>query len=108
VKTYTEEVLREAVSKSKTKADILRFLWLQPKGGNYATLANRLKKFGISTDHLLGIFWAKGQPGVHRHSKTLEEVLVAGHVCNSSALKRRLIRVGLLEAACRKCGITEW
>jgi 5-methylcytosine-specific restriction endonuclease McrA len=38
--------------------------------------------------------------------KALEAVLVDGSECQSNKLKRRLIRAGLKDAACEKCGRT--
>lgn len=108
VGSYTEQELREVVAKSTTSAEVLRYFGLVPRGGNYGILKKKLKEFAICTEHFLGNSWAKGKPGNRKLQNDLEIVLVKGRLCNSSKLRQRLIREGLLEAKCIKCGIFEW
>jgi Zn finger protein HypA/HybF involved in hydrogenase expression len=105
---YTEQELREVVAKSTTSADVLRHFGLVPRGGNYGILKKKLKQFAICTEHFTGKQWGKGRPGHRALQHSLEVVLVRGRLCSSTPLRKRLIREGLLEAKCAKCGITEW
>lgn len=42
------------------------------------------------------------------HILSLDEVLVAGRSTNRGHLKQRLIKAGLKENRCERCGLTEW
>ena len=48
------------------------------------------------------------RPDISKRQRSLEEILVLGSQVKTDDLKRRLIRVGLKEAACEMCHGTQW
>ena len=51
--TYTQEVLRELVSTSKTFSDVLRKLGLRTEGNHHGFISRKIRGFGIDTSHFL-------------------------------------------------------
>lgn len=66
-----------------------------------------LDRFGISRDS-----WCRavrsGRLVPAPHKLSMEELLVAGRIRQRGHLKSRLVREGLKENRCERCGITEW
>jgi len=48
---YTREVLEPIVKSSRSLADVMRKLGLQPTGGNYRHISLRLRRSGVDTSH---------------------------------------------------------
>lgn len=55
----TKEKLQELSLESFSIAEILRKLGLQPAGGNYRTIKEKIKVFEINTSHFSGSKWNK-------------------------------------------------
>ena len=95
--------MEDAVSKSNSISDVLRALGLLPKGANYPHIRFHINRLGLeapkAAPHASGIPTA--QP--------LEAVLVRNSTyLNTSSLKKRLWREGLLKRECYRCGLREW
>lgn len=58
---YTEEDIRQAVKKSFSIAEVLRFINLKPIGGNHATIKRKIAKLNLDTSHFTGQLWSKGK-----------------------------------------------
>ena len=69
-----------------------------------------VRRLELDTSHLVGQAWSKGlkRPDISKRQRSLEEILVLGSQVKTDDLKRRLIRVGLKEAACEMCHGTQW
>ena len=105
----TEAALRLAVAESLAVAQVLVKLGLVPAGGNYKTVQEKIKSFGIDTSHFTGGAWNQGaryQP--FGKYPDLAELLVEGSTCQSFKLKNRLLKAGLLQKLCMSCQLTEW
>ena len=104
---WSEKALRVAVKANLTMSGVLRELGLKVHGGNFKTVHRHIAHLGLSTAHWQG--QAHGTGG-NRTTRPLSEILVVGSdYANSSALKRRLLREGLLENWCSECELTpEW
>lgn len=50
-RTYTEELLADAVANATSYADVLRYLGVPLRSGSYSHIAKRIKEFGIDTSH---------------------------------------------------------
>jgi 5-methylcytosine-specific restriction endonuclease McrA len=85
---------------------VLRLLDVAPYGGNYDVLRKAIKHFGLDTSHFTGQAWNRGrtfrpkQPLGHYLSNTLP--------IQSFKLRNRLLRDGIFERRCMRCGNTDW
>lgn len=114
---YTKELLEPIVRESITLAEVLQKLGLGKTGGNRRNINSQIKKLGISTQHFVGVSWAKGQtassnPAIWRNrAKNTypdEEVFVECSTYNGGPkLTKRLIQKGW-DYKCNECGIDRW
>lgn len=106
INQISEEELRKLVASSIGYSEILRSLGYRESGGGpWRNLKKRIQKLNIDVSHFKG--------KAHGKSKTqkyeLDEILIKDSTyTNISTLKKRLIKEGLKENRCEKCGITEW
>lgn len=107
---YTDDQLREAVSRSSSVLGVMRELGIGgASGGTHAHIKRRIKLAGIDTSHFLGRSHSKGKKSWAR--KASSEVLI-----RSQSLEKRVrpiqLRNALIESgrayACESCGIVEW
>lgn len=100
------EELSELVKQSFTFAEVLRALGYKQKGGRpWVNLKNRLKELNIDTSHFKG----RGHGTSSTARYTLEEIMVENSwYTNTTTLKNRIVKEGLLEYKCSICGLTEW
>ena len=102
------EDYENAVKNSLSFAGVCRCLGIVPKGGNYATVKNKIKKYNIDTSHFTGKGWNIGLLFRPMKEYDLEYVLKKDFPYNTQRLKKRLIKEGLKDYKCEKCGRTEW
>lgn len=106
---WSEEKLRDAVSRSTSLAGVLEIIGLGVSGGNYFTTKKRIREYGIDTSHFSGQHWRKGYSGPGPTRIPLEKILVQdSDYGNVSTLRARLIREGVKEKKCESCGLDEW
>lgn len=102
---YTDEQLVAAVAASKSKNDCRIKLGLRPSSGWYHTIRKALERLKLDTSH-----WTSrknsGNPNGGAVLRT-EDLLVDGRYVGSSALKKRLWRMGLLKRSCYVCNMGE-
>jgi hypothetical protein len=103
---YSDEDVAKAVANAVSIADALRRLGLVAWGGNYELLYQRIRELGLTTDHILGKSWRRGNRNPTVKARSLTEICVEGSYYKTSRLKDRLIREGLNAAACEECGRT--
>ena len=110
-KKYTKEQLTKAVSVSISCAGTLKYLGLKPAGANYGSVKRHIAELQLDTSHWKGQGWNKGQnfgPRRDISEYLIDNTLRTGPHMGSNSLRRRLIREGLKEAQCERCGITQW
>ena len=108
-KKYEKCNFEEQVKNSTSYANLASKLGLAPKGGNYKTLKRYIKLYEIDISHFTGSAWNKGISNSEKVSIIpLETILQKGTNYKSDTLKKRLIKEGLKEYKCEKCGITDW
>lgn len=108
---HSKEKLREALETSRSIRQALEKVGLVPAGGNYATAHQLIKDLNMDTSHMRGQGWSRGIPsGIPAPNKIpLEEILVKDSTyTNSHRIKKRLIDIGLKEATCEACRLSEW
>lgn len=108
-RSWTDEEFAEAVRLSRSFSEVQRRLGYSVSGGMHRFISAHIKRLGLSTEHFTGQAWLRGRRGViTRQPRPLQELLVVGSVISSSALRKRLIREGLLEPKCEMCGLDTW
>jgi 5-methylcytosine-specific restriction endonuclease McrA len=115
---YTKEYLEPLVRDSKSIAQLLDKLGVQPTGGNYTNIKVKLRYFGIDTSHFTGQQWNKGltkteHPAVaecaRKNSLTNEEIFCENsHVRGGGRVARRVRELNVLPYRCSVCDLTEW
>ena len=105
--TWSDEQLELAIKSSISIAQVIRALGMRVAGGNYETIKRRVKDLGLDTAHWLGQAHYRGKV-LHRPSRALEDILRSGTRYQTRTLKLRLLRAGMMDAACKCCGLTEW
>jgi hypothetical protein len=106
---YTKEILEDTVGKSKSYADVMRYLGMKMSGGNHAHIKRQIKKFGIDTSHFevnLESFRSAARERAFKTRKTCDEVfnLSPEYRLKGKMMTRALIESGE-EYTCVKCGI---
>lgn len=105
----TKEEYIEAVRNSKSIAGVCRYLGIIPKGGNYKIIHKNIELHGIDTSHFTGQGWNVGEEyRTVTPAKPLDEVLVEHSYYQTYKLKQRLLKEGIKDHKCEKCGRTKW
>ncbi len=108
VRKYTDPQLAEAVRCSHSIRQVIAKLGLIEAGGNYQSVARRIKTMNLDISHFRGQGWRKGFDKPPKAPKPLSEILKANTVYRSSLLRERLISEGYKPHKCEKCGRTSW
>ena len=103
-KSWTEEQLTRAASRSSSVRQVIKALGLVEAGGNYAQIKKYLKLYKVDTVHFTGTAWNKGLRGIGVYRTALKEILTKDNYYQSYKLKRRLFAVGLKKPQCEICG----
>ncbi|MBW3662232.1 MAG: HNH endonuclease [Actinobacteria bacterium] len=108
-RSWTDDDLRRAVDGARSIAEIQRRLGLTPGGSSHETIKRRMSELGLETSALKGQGWSRGVRTGTDRGRPLDEILIENSDYRSTrTLKRRLLRVGLLEPHCELCGGDEW
>ena len=108
---YTDEQFIEAVKNNFSVRNVLKTLGVAPTGGSYKLFYSRVKKLALDTSHFTGQGHLKGKTNEYHPKMPLEEILIKkSNYSNTSALRQRLIKDGLLENKCSisSCEISTW
>lgn len=106
----SKEHLLEIVSQSGSMTEVLKHFGMLNKGGNYYTLKKRLEEEGIPLPNGNRDRVWDGKETFFGPTRNFDDILVEDSTYNNtSALKRRLLKAGLVRNECYKCGLgTEW
>ncbi len=109
---WSKERVEEAVRASFCWFDCLPKLGVPKVGGNYRTLKNKVKEYGIDTSHFSYIY-AKTHNGKHYErelrNRSNNEIFKEGARIKTDNLKREYIKRMLGGVGyCQICGIKEW
>ena len=106
---WSFEALAVAVAQNYSIAGVLKQLGNTVSGTNYRWVHRLVAKYGLDTSHWLGGAYLRGKHHTWTPSIPLSEVLVEQSTyAGRNALKRRLVKEGLLAYVCADCGISEW
>lgn len=105
-RSYTEEEFIQAWNASSSIAECCRKLGVMQSGGAAKSFNRTARALGLSKDHMEKKY---NQSTGYRSSRDLEEILVEdSDYTNSSVLRRRLIREGILKPICIGCHRDTW
>lgn len=107
-KKYSNQQFIDAVSSSVSVREVLTKLNLAKTGGNYKQFYVTAKNFNLDISHFKGQGYLKGKHHSYGIKIPLSEILVRGSKYQSHKLKLRLIKEGLIENKCKRCGISRW
>jgi hypothetical protein len=106
---YTKEILEDAVKKSKSYADVMRYIGIKMAGGNHAHIKTQIQKFGIDTSHFevnYEAFRSAARKKAFASRKSCNEVF---NLSPEYRLKGKMLTRALIESGtqyrCVKCGI---
>jgi hypothetical protein len=105
-KRISDEQIIEAIEKAKNIKDALQLLGMAVCGSNYGTIYKCIILHKIDISH----FEKPGFKNGHQPINELpdEKVFVINGRHNKIRLKARIIRKGLKDYVCSRCGISEW
>lgn len=98
-KEYYIRLIKESVS----LIEVCRKAGIVPTTGNYDTLKKIIKEEGVDISHFKRMGGYNG--GVR---KTIDDYLTNKYPISSFKLKNKLLKYGIKECRCEKCGNTEW
>lgn len=102
---HTKESLQAVANRARSFLDMTRVLGLKPHGGTASHLKKRCEKFGVCTDHFVGMAWAGGTRPSNR--KSASEILVIERTKTARRPRYQLCRalreIGRKEV-CGYCG----
>lgn len=103
-----DDDLRAAVRASRSYAEVGRRLGYAPSGGIHRFLKAHIHRVGADVSHFTGRAWNRGGSTVCAPVRPLDELLAYGSGASSATVRRRLIKEGLKEGRCERCGRSEW
>lgn len=103
---WTDSQLEIAVKNSHTISEVVRKIGLKSQNsGNHQSVRNRIKALNISTSHFFESYAGRN----FTKERGLSDILVKDSTyLNTVALKKKLIKYGVLSYKCYECGITYW
>lgn len=102
---YTREELEKVIRESTSLREVLIKLEMSPKGSSYKRMRNILSDLKIDTAHFLGF---NRKVGRTVKKLKLEDIFDNTVKIASNSLKRKLLKLGLMEYRCIICGISEY
>lgn len=108
-RTWTDELLIEAVENSETYADVIKYLGLTANG-NYETIQRHIKRLEIDISHFISQSeFAKRMNKTGKLSNRIptKELLVKNCTHSRGSVKRRLFSEAYKEKKCEMCGVDE-
>ena len=107
-KKFTKEEMANFISQSYSIADVCRLCGWKPIGGNYGIIKRYIKEYELDTSHFTGYRTNIGNRlNLHKEKKA-KEYLKKNSYIKLTTLRDKLVREGIKEYKCEKCGISEW
>lgn len=103
--TIPAQEFAELVKSSTSVAEIVRGCGFGSISGSYSTVKRRIKTDGLDVSHIPSGLGSNRGRKFSPELIPLDQILVEGSSYSRASLKRRLIRDGLIENKCAKCGL---
>lgn len=107
MKTWTNEQLIDAVKTSKKFVEVAQKLGLTNLGSNYNTIKKYINQLNLDTSHFLSRSEICSAARENIKPLTDGEIFCVNRV-DRKIVKNRIIKEGLMEYECHRCGITTW
>lgn len=102
---YQKDKLEQIVNESYSFAEALRKIGLRDVGSNFKTIKKYVEEYNIDTSHFRGQTWNKGMANTdYAAYNKLENILKENTNFKTDTLKYRLVKEGLKQWKCEKCG----
>jgi len=102
---WNEEELREIISRSGCKSDVLRLMKISPKSsGNFQTLDRYIRKYNIDIS-CLKYNNDRGNRWVNKYDN--DEIFCVNSKFSTKNLKKRIINENLIKYECEECHIVD-
>ncbi len=102
IKSLSSKEFVRLVNKSRSRRECFDLLGLRPTGRTLNIFYERVEQEKVDINHF-------GRRAKRYNKIPLDEILVEGFVYQSSDLRKRLIKEGILENQCSECGLLpEW
>lgn len=98
--TWEKEKIEEAIKKSECKSDVLRFLGVTTKSGNFQTLDKYIKKYNLDSSTII---YKNDRGNKWIPDYTDEEVFCENSPLRTGVIKKRILKKKLIEYKCEKC-----
>ncbi|HEX8363447.1 MAG TPA: HNH endonuclease signature motif containing protein [Longimicrobium sp.] len=99
----------DAVRASTSIRQVLIALGLNATGANYQSVHGAVARLQLDTSHWTGQGHRRGKSHNHSTRIPLSEICVPKSTyTNTTSLKIRLLKEGMIEEKCGVCGITHW
>lgn len=106
---YSKELIQGLVNKFDSYAKICRALGLGYNGGNFNHMKRIVQFYNIDTHHFKGKAWNKGRKILNRRKAPSEYLKIyENSTPQSYKMKVKILRDGVKEHRCDKCGNTMW
>lgn len=103
--SISDEQFIELVKSNDCYSDIVKAIGLDSNGSyNHTKVKNRVQKLNIDITH----FYKNGKSPYLNRKLTLEEVLVVNSTYTRANLRRRIIKLKLIEYKCFICNLDSW
>lgn len=104
-RSYSDDDIRDVARQSSSVAQVLVALGLKATGANYKSMYQHFSRLSIDVSHFTGQAYLKGKSNTWVPKIPLDNILVENSPYrNTSLLKSRLIRAGVLQNFCAICG----
>jgi len=99
------ELLKQAVQRSKSRAEVVRRMGMSVSGASYKILQARLFKHNISTDHFdpYSAGYERKRLSKRLRKIALKDILTKNSTYDRKDLKKRLVEECRLDYKCAKC-----
>ena len=102
----SDEEFLKLISEADSYSDLCRLCDLAPIGGNHETVKRRTLLLNANTDHFGNKHRQIALQNLDkRNERPLEDVLIENSDFSRTSLRNKLIKNGLLEEKCSKCGL---
>lgn len=95
------EKMKEAIEKTSSIKEAMKYLGREPVGGNYKHFRDWATKHGLSIKR-----GPRSTPGDLKRKHTNDEMFSTNSVCSRHAVRSRIVSDGLLPYICSLCGNT--
>lgn len=109
MRKYTDKQFADAVQNNFSVRNVLKTLGLAPAGGSYKTFYANVKRLQLDISHFTGQGFLKGKSHDWAPKISLDEILITdSNYTNTSHLRKRLVREGILSDKCSRCNLSQW